>query len=304
MEHDTAGDPMSGIKWTRRTTEKIAAELRAGGIEVCANTVAGLLRQLGFRLRVNHKKLTRSRDPGRDAQFAYLTAQREHFTAKGWPIVSVDAKHRELVGNYANHGTTWTQEPIAVNAYDFRSEAEGIAIPYGIYDIAANRGSMFVGTSHNTPAFAVDNLAKWWVYDGRRRYPHANQLLVLADGGGSNGARARAWNHALQHRLCDRHDLTVTVCHYPPGASKWNPVEHRLFSEISKNWAGHPLDSYQTILNYIRTTTTTTGLQVKAYLVTTDYPTGIKTTDQQMHQLQLQPHDTQPARNYTLSPRR
>ncbi len=192
---------MTGIKWTRRTTEKIAHELRAGGIDVCPNTVGCLLRQLGFRLRVNHKKLTRRADPGRDAQFAYITAQREHFAAQGWPIISVDAKHRELVGNFANHGATWSRQPIEVNAYDFRSQAEGVAIPYGIYDIGANRGSMFVGTSHNTPTFAVDSIAKWWVYDGRRRYPDATQLLVLADGGGSNGAKARAWKHALQHRL-------------------------------------------------------------------------------------------------------
>jgi Rhodopirellula transposase DDE domain len=303
MEHDTAGDPVTGAKWTRRTTNKIAAELQAGGIDVCPNTVAGLLKQLGFRLRVNHKKLTRGCDPGRDAQFAYITAQREHFAARGWPIVSVDAKHRELVGNFANRGATWSRGPIAVNAYDFRSEAEGIAIPYGIYDPQANRGSVFVGTSHNTSVFAVDNITKWWAYDGRRRYPSATQLLILADGGSSNGAKVRAWKHALQQQLCDRHGLTVTVCHYPTGASKWNPVEHRLFSEISKNWAGRPLDSYETILNYIRTTTTTTGLRVKAYLVTTDYPTGVKTSDKEMDELQLQPHNTQPARNYTLSPR-
>jgi hypothetical protein len=304
MEHHTAGDPASGVKWTRRTTQMIAAELRAGAIEVCPNTVAGLLRQLGFRLRANHQKLTRSRDPGRDAQFAYITAQRENFAAKGWPIVSVDAKHRELVGNFANHGRTWSRQPIEVNAYDFPSQAEGVAIPYGIYDIGANRGSVIVGTSHNTPAFAVDNLAKWWAYQGRRRYPGATPLLVLADGGGSNGAKARAWKHALQHRLSDRYHLTVTVCHYPTGASKYNPVEHRLFSEISKNWAGRPLDSYQTILNDISTTTTTAGLKVKAYLATTDYPTGIKISDEKMDQLELHPHDTQPNRNHTLSPRR
>jgi hypothetical protein len=302
MDHDTAGDPVSGIKWTRRTTEKIATELRAGGIDVCANTVAGLLKQLGFRLRVNHKKLTRRRDPGRDVQFAYISAQREHFAANGWPVVSVDAKHRELVGNFANHGKTWSRQPIAVNTYDFPSQADGVAIPYGIYDVRGNRASVFVGTSHNTPAFAVDSLAKWWLYDGRRRYPDTSQLLVLADGGGSNGAKARAWRVALQ-QLCDRYGLTITVCHYPTGASKYNPVEHRLFSEISKNWAGRPLDSYETILNYLRTTTTATGLKVKAYLVTTDYPTGIKTADEEMAQLQIRPHETQPARNYTLSPR-
>lgn len=303
MEHDTAGDPMTGIKWCRRTTEKIAAELRAGGIDVCPNTVAGLLRQLGFRLRVNHKRLTRRADPTRDAQFAYLTAQRQAFAANGWPIISVDAKHRELVGNFANRGRAYSREPIAVNTYDFPSDADGVAIPYGVYDVVANRGSVFVGTSHNTPRFAVDSIAKWWAYDGRRRYPDATKLLVIADSGGSNGAKARAWKHALQHRLCDRHGLTVTVSHYPTGASKWNPVEHRLFSEISKNWAGRPLDSYQTILNYIRTTTTTTGLKVKAYLVTTDYPTGVRISDEEMEALQLTPHDTQPTRNYTLDPR-
>jgi hypothetical protein len=304
MEHDTAGDPVTGIKWTRRTTEKIAAELRAGGIDVCPNTVASLLKQLGFRLRVNHKKLTRRADSNRDAQFAYITAQRETFTAHGWPIISVDAKHRELVGTFRNPGTTWSREPVPVNAYDFRSEADGIAIPYGVYDLCANRGFLFIGTSHNTPRFAADNIGKWWVHDGRRRYPDITQLLILADSGGSNGTRARAWKHALQQRLCDRHGLTVTVCHYPTGASKWNPVEHRLFSEISKNWAGQPLDSYETILNYARTTTTTTGLQVKAYLAPTDYPTGTKLSDEAMDQLQVQPHATQPIRNYTISPRR
>ena len=302
MDHDTAGDPVSGIKWTRRTTEKIATQLRAGGIDVCANTVAGLVKQLGYRLRVNHKKLTRRRDPGRDVQFSYISAQREHFAANRWPLVSVDAKHRELVGDFANHGQTWSRQPIAVNTYDFPSQADGVAIPYGIYDLRANRASVFVGTSHNTPAFAVDNLAKWWLYHGRRRYPHTSQLLVLADGGGSNGAKARAWRVALQ-QLCDRYGLTITVCHHPTGASKYNPVEHRLFSQISKNWAGRPLDSYETILNYLRTTTTATGLKVNAYLITTDYPTGIKTTDEEMAQLHIRPHQTQPARNYTLCPR-
>lgn len=303
MEHDTAGDPMTGIKWTRRTTEKIAHELGELGIDVCANTVAKLLKGLEFRLRVNHKKLSRGSGADRDAQFTYIAAQRETFTRQGWPIVSIDSKKRELVGNFRNSGTTWAQEPTLVNDHDFRSDAKGIALPYGIYDVGANLGSLFVGTTHDTPACAVDNLAKWWVYDGHRRYPDACELLVLADGGGSNGARTRAWKHALQHRLCDRHRLTVTVCHYPTGASKWNPIEHRMFSELSKNWAGQPLDSYETILNYARTTTTTTGLQIKAYLVRTDYATGVKISDPEMDALHLRLHETQPARNYTLSPR-
>ncbi len=303
MEHDTAGDPMTGIKWTRRTTEKIANELRACGIDVCANTVAKLLKGLEFRLRVNHKKLSRGSKDDRDAQFAHIAAQRETFARAGWPIVSIDSKKRELVGNFKNAGTTWCRQPTLVNDHDFRSDAKGIALPYGIYDVGANLGYLFISTTHDTPQCAADNLAKWWVYHGRRRYPDATELLVLADGGGSNGARTRAWKHALQRRLCDRHGLTVTVCHYPTGASKWNPIEHRMFSEISKNWAGQPLDSYETILNYARTTRTSTGLEVHAYLVKTDYPTGIKISDKDMDQLQLRPHETQPSRNYTLSPR-
>lgn len=303
MQHDTAGDPISGVKWTRRTTEKIADELHKLGIEVCPNTVAKLLKQLNFKLRVNHKRLSRTKDPDRDAQFAYIAEQRAAFAAQGLPIVSVDTKKKELVGNFRNSGRAWNQRPVPVNAHDFRSDAIGIANPYGVYDLQANLGSLFVGTSHDTPAFAADNLARWWVYGGRRRYPGATQLLVLADGGGSNGFRTRAWKHALQESLCDRHGLTVTVCHYPTSASKWNPIEHRMFSEISKNWAGQPLVSYETILNYARTTRTTTGLRIKAYLVRTDYPQGVQISDQAMDALHLRLHDTQPNRNYTLSPR-
>ncbi|MGA8426930.1 MAG: ISAzo13 family transposase [Candidatus Dormiibacterota bacterium] len=303
MADDVAGDPMCGVKWTRRTTERIAEELRAYGIEVCANTVAKLLRGLEFALRVNNKKLSGSQDPGRDAQFSYIAAERESFARQGLPIVSVDSKKRELVGSFKNAGTTWCQAPTLVNDHDFRSDASGIALPYGIYDVGANLGYLFVGTSHDTPQWAADNIARWWVYQGRRHYPEAADLLVLADGGGSNGQRNRGWKHALQHRLCDRHGLSVTVCHYPTGASKWNPIEHRLFSEISKNWAGRPLDTYETILNHARTTRTSTGLEVNAYLVQTDYPKGLKFSDKDMQELQLRPHDTQPNRNYTLSPR-
>jgi Rhodopirellula transposase DDE domain len=220
MDHDTAGDPMTGIKWTRRTTEKIADELRACGIEVCANTVARLLKDLEFRLRVNPKKLSRHSPPDRDAQFAHIAAQRETFARKGLPIVSIDSKNRELVGNFKNSGTAWSRQPILVNDHDFRSDAKGIALPYGIYDVGANQGYLFIGTTHDTPAWAADNLAKWWVYHGRRRYPDTTELLILADGGGSNGPRTRAWKHALQQRLCDRHGVTVTVCHYPTDASK------------------------------------------------------------------------------------
>lgn len=303
MAHETAGDPMTGLKWTRRTPGKLADELRMLGIDVSARTVSRLLRGMGFSLRVNHKKLSSGSGSDRDEQFVYISETRERFERRGAPVLSVDTKKKELVGNFKNGGEAWCRQPTLVSDHDFRSEAEGIAVPYGIYDIQANLGSVFVGTSHDTPDFAADNLAKWWVYDGRRRYPATNELLILADGGGSNGPRSRVWKLGLQERLCDRHGLTVTVCHYPTGASKWNPIEHRLFSEISKNWAGRPLDSYETILRYARSTTTSSGLRVKAYLVPKHYPKGAAVSDQAMAELRLHRHDTQPERNYTLSPR-
>ena len=303
MKHETAGDPMTGLKWTQRTTEKIAQELGSLGIEVSAKTVARLLKRMGFSLRVNHKKLSRGSGDTRDEQFAYIAEMRELFSDRRCPIVSVDTKKKELVGNFKNGGAAWERQPRLVSDHDFRSDADGIAVPYGVYDVRANRGSVFLGMSSDTPYFAADSLAKWWVYNGRTRYPEARRVLVLADGGGSNGYRTRAWKHGLQTRLCDRHGLTVTVCHYPTGTSKWNPIEHRLFSEISKNWAGRPLDSYATIVNYLRSTTTSTGLAVKAYLVRRDYAKGVRISDAEMAALKLRRHDTQPERNYTLSPR-
>jgi len=303
MAHDTAGDPVSGIKWTRRTTSKVAEQLRSAGIDVCPNTVAKLLGGLGYRLRSNAKKLNRQKDPGRHAQFAYITTMRDAFAKAGLPVVSVDSKHRELVGEFKNPGATWDQQPTPVLDHDLPSDAKGVALPYGVYDLAANQACVSVGTTHDTPDFAVDNLARWWALHGCRRYPEATELLVLADSGGSNGAHCRVWKHALQHRLCDRYGLTVTVCHYPSGASKYNPIEHRAFSQISKNWAGQPLTDYETVINYLSTTTTKTGFRVDAHLVRADYPIGVKVSDKEMNDLSLRPHDTQPGRNYTISPR-
>lgn len=302
MKNEIAGDPMTGLKWTRRTTQKIADELQALGIRVCPKTVGRLLKQMGFSLRVNHKKLARS-GPDRDEQFAYIAEMRESFAQQGLPIVSVDTKKKELVGNFKNGGANWQRVPVLVNDHDFRSDAKGIAIPYGIYDVQANRGFVFVGMSYETSEFAVQSLAKWWIYDGRRRYPEARKILILADVGGCNGSQRRAWKYELQNRLCDRFGIAVTVCHYPTAASKWNPIEHRLFSEISKNWAGRPLDSYEVILNYIRTTTTSKGLRVKAYLDKTFYTKGLKISDREMKTLNLAKRQIQPKRNYTLSPR-
>jgi len=302
LEHDTAGDPMGRrLKWTTKTTRNISRELGCAGITVSPNTVGRLLQELRYALRVNHKKhALHASHPDRNRQFDHIATTRRSFQRRALPSISVDTKKKELVGRFKNPGAVWAQAPIVVNDHDFRSDALGMAIPYGIYDIGANQGHLFVGTSHDTPAFAADAIARWWVRDGRPRYPKARELLILADSGGSNGPRNAAWKHQLQEKLCDRFGLSVTVCHYPPGTSKWNPIEHRLFGEVSKNWAGVPLESYDTILNYIRSTTTETGLKVKATLLPRHYPTGIRVAPEDIAGLQLQPRNVLPLWNYTI----
>ena len=302
MEHETAGDPITGLRWTRKTTEKIATELRALGIEVSARTVAKLLKQMDFSLRVNHKKKSNGSAQDRDAQFANIADLREDFAASGDPLISIDTKKKELVGSFCNSGRAWNQRPIVVNDHDFRSLGVGMAVPYGIYDPLANRGTVFVGMSHDTPQFAVENVEKWWRQEGRERYRHSTRLGILADGGGSNGSRCRAWKYGLYHELARRHDLTVTVAHFPPGASKWNPIEHRLFSQISNNWAGEPLESFEKILKFIRTTRTSTGLRVRAQLVRKHYDKGLTIRDAEMRELCLETGPTLPQWNYTLLP--
>jgi len=303
MKYETAGDPISGLKWTRKTTQKIAKQLRCLGIAVSRNTVGRLLRTMNFSLRVNHKKIAHGSGIHRDAQFRYIAKLRKKFAAQGSPTISVDSKKKELIGQFKNPGRTWQLQPLPVNDHDFRSLATGWGIPYGVLDSPANRGTIFLGTSRDTPQFAVESIAQWWRTEGRRRYPQADHLYILADGGGSNGPRCRAWKQGIQQKLCDAHQITVTVSHYPPGTSKWNPIEHRLFSEISKNWAGRPLDSYETVLNYCRTTNTSTGLRVTAHLVTKQYEAGVKISDSQMRALCTRPHATLPQWNYTLVPR-
>ena len=278
VKNETAGDPMTGLKWTHKTTARIAGELRTLVIDISPNTVGRLLNQMGYSLRVNSKKLSRVSKVApadRDAQFSHIAALREDFAAQGLPVISVDTKKKELLGLFKNPGHAWRSEPIKVKDHDFASEADGKAVPYGIYDIHANLGTMFVGTSRDTSEFAVDCIEAWWRDEGQGRYPGAKRLVILADGGGSNGSRSRAWKLLLQNQLCKNHGLTVTVAHYPPGTSKWNPIEHRLFSEISKNWAGRPLDTYETVLNYMRTTKTAAGLEVHAQLVPKKYEAGL-----------------------------
>lgn len=302
MKHETAGDPTTGLKWTRRTTAKVADQLRLLGVDVSANTVARLLKKMGFSLRVNHKKKSNGSPKNRDTQFIHIGCLRQQFATAGKPIISVDAKKREQVGKFKNPGKSWEHEAVEVNDHDYPSLANGVGIPYGIYDAQANRGTVYVGTASDTSQFAVDSIEKWWRNEGAKRYPETNELLILADGGGSNGSNRRAWKHYLQNSLCNRHDLTVTVAHYPPGASKWNPIEHRLFSEISKNWAGKPLDSYEAILKYIRTTKTSTGLRVRSHLVRKRYKKGIKISDDQMDEIRIKKDNSLPKWNYTIFP--
>jgi hypothetical protein len=302
MEHDTAGDPVTGLKWTRKTTEKISHQLAKVGISVNAKTVGRILKKLGYSLRVNAKKISSGGSPDRNTQFENIKTLHEQFSSRGAPVLSVDTKKKENVGNFKNNGVAWSKKPIAVHDHDFRSLGKGVAVPYGIYDVEANLGSVFIGTSYDTPEFAVNSIEKWYRYDGWHRYKNASEVLILADCGGSNGYRCRAWKMGLQ-RLADKTGLTIHVSHYPPGASKWNKIEHRLFSEISKNWAGRPLDSYLTMKNYISTTQTSTGLKVKAYIEPKDYKKGVKISDQQMQLLNIKNHDTLPKWNYTITPR-
>jgi len=298
------GDPMGRRRpRTHCRLRQIATALAGWGLAVSPNTVRRLLGQLGVALRGNRKELSAGSGPERDRQFGYIAQQRRRFVRTAQPIISIDTKKKELVGAFKNAGRNWTQKPVPVNDHDFRSQALGLAIPYGIYDLQANRGSVFVGTTHDTPQFAVESIGAWWQRAGRRRYGADTHLLILADGGGSNGHQCRAWKWALQEQLVDPYQLPVTVCHYPPGASKWNPIEHRLFSEISKHWAGIPLANYSLILQLIGETTTTTGLTTASFLVTKHYDTGIKISEEQMRGLRLHKHDVLPQWNYTLRPR-
>ena len=288
LKYEVAGDPMTDTKWMRTTPQKIAEILGSRGITISRNTVVEMLLDMDISLKANRKMIATSSSPDREQQFGIIQELRETFEVNGNPILSVDTKKKELIGLFANSGRVWTREPIATNDHDFRSDANAIAAPYGLYDVLANVGTVIVGTSSDTPEFAVHSIATWWRYRGRHRYRGKRELLILADGGGSNGCRPRAWRHQLQTSLADRYGLTVTVAHYPTGTSKWNPVEHRLFSEISKSWAGRPLDSLETMLNYIQRTTTAGGLEVRAYLDTREYAKGVRVSDTDMKALALQ----------------
>ena len=304
IEEFTAGDPMQeACKWVRFSLRKLCLEMAELGHCISPMTAGRLLRENNYSLRANVK----SKEPGsnhadRNTQFEYIEQKKKEFKEMGLPIISVDAKKKELIGNFKNAGRTWGKEAEQVNGHDFSSQSDGKATPYGIYDVIRNCGTVCVGKSADTPEFVVDAIIYWWETEGKAGYAGADQLLILADAGGSNGARPRMWKKQLQIELANRLGITVTVCHYPTGCSKYNPIEHKMFSHISSNWAGVPLRTFETALNYIRGTVTTTGLKIKAYLNEKIYEKGLKVTNVEMKALNLVRSKVCPQWNYTIYP--
>src|SRR3984885_7039040 len=301
---EVAGDPMSDKRWVRRSSRRLSMELKEKGYQVSNRLVCKLLKSMGFSMRVNMKKrAATSHAPSRDAQFEYIAGQKKAFLAAMLPVISIDAKKKELIGNFMAKGRSWCKTAIEVSDYSYASMAECVAVPYGVYDLTKNLGYVYVGKFFDTPEFAASAGGKWWTDWGRAGYPGKSELLILADGGGSNGCRSRAWKKQVQTRLCDELGLTVTVCHYPPTCSKYNPIERRLFSQISANWAGKPLLNLEVMLSYIRGTRTKTGLTVEASLLEREFKKGEAVSKKKLSQLALQPHDVCPAWNYNIVPR-
>ncbi len=304
VDPESRGDPESPLRWTTKSTSHLAGELAAAGHEVAARTVARLLGEAGYSLQGNAKSVEGKQHPDRDAQFRYISAQVVAFQAAGDPVISVDTKKKELVGNYANGGAEWEPAgaPRRVNVHDFADKDLGKAVPYGVYDVTASTGWVNVGTDADTGQFAVESIRRWWNTVGRSAYPHAARLLITADSGGSNGSRLRLWKTELA-AFAGQAGLEVTVLHLPPGTSKWNKVEHRLFSHISMNWRGRPLESHEVIIETISAVTTKTGLKVQAVLDTSTYPKGIRISDREMKAFEarhLIRHEFHGNWNYTL----
>jgi hypothetical protein len=305
IEPATRGDPQSPLRWTCKSTRRLAEELTQRNHPVRARTVAKLLRAAEYSLQANRKTREGSSHPDRNAQFEYINASVQRFLKRGQPAVSVDAKKKENVGDFKNAGREWLPQgqPEEVRVYDFLIKSLGKAALYGVYDLLQNQGWVSVGIDHDTAQFAVNSIRRWWKEMGQKRFPHAKEMLITADGGGSNSHRSRLWKVSLQD-LADELGIRLFVCHFPPGTSKWNKIEHRLFSFITKNWRARPLVSLEVIVNLIAHTTTRTGLIVKAALDTNPYPTKIKVSDEQLGRLRLKRHEFHGDWNYTLSPRR
>jgi hypothetical protein len=303
IEPETRGDPESPLRWTTKSTRHLATELSGMGHSVSHDVVAKILHSLRYSLQGTRKKLEGSQHPDRDDQFRYINELATEFLAAGEPVISVDTKKKELVGRFAQAGKEWHPqgEPVEVSTYDFPSDADGKAIPYGVYDVTDNSAWVSVGIDHDTSIFAVATIQKWWQSMGKKKYPEAHRIFITADGGGSNGHRPWLWKHELA-RLAAATGLEIIVCHYPPGTSKWNKIEHRLFSRITQNWRGRPLETYQTIVNLIASTTTTTGLTVRCELDPNLYPTKIKLTDRQKESIPLTRHLFHGDWNYTITP--
>ena len=303
VEPTTRGDPESPLRWTCKSLRTLAGELTANGHPVSYPKVGDLLRELGYSLQANRKVLEGTDHPGRSAQFEFISDQAKQRIAAGNPVISVDTKKKELVGTYKNNGTTWRPEgePELVKVHDFIDKELGRANPYGVYDVASNTGWVSVGTDHDTASFAVETIRRWWNSMGKQRYPAASELMITADGGGSNGSRVRLWKWELQ-RLADEIKIPIHISHLPPGTSKWNKIEHRLFSHISMNWRGQPLISHEVIVNLIAGTTTRKGLKVHAELDNSSYPSGIKISDAEFEKIRITRNEFHGEWNYSIDP--
>lgn len=303
LEPTTIGDPTSPLRWTTKSTRSLARELKVKGHQTSHSMVADLLHELGFSLQSNRKNLEGTQHPDRNGQFEFIASRAKSLLDQGEPVISVDAKKKELVGSFANSGKTWRPkgEPEEVLVHDFIDPSLGRANPYGIYDIGRNEGWVSVGVDHDTASFATESIARWWRKMGSLAYRGATTLMITADGGGSNGSRVRLWKLELQ-KLSNEIGIPITVCHLPPGTSKWNKIEHRMFSYITMNWRGRPLVSHEVIINSIANTKTATGLQIKAELDTNSYPLGVKVGDEQLRQVNIDRADFHGEWNYTISP--
>jgi len=299
----TRGDPMSPLLWTSKSTRNLAGELRQLGHQVSYRTVARMLNDIGFSLQANARTREGKRHPDRDAQFQYINKKVRSFQRRGLPVISVDAKKREIVGNFQNRGREWQpkQNPEKVRTHNFPEKDLGVAIPYGVYDQTQNNGWVSVGIDHNTAAFATATIREWWRRMGATTYPSASELLLTADAGGSNGIHSRLWKKGLQD-LANELNLKLTVCHFPPGTSKWNKIEHRMFCHITENWRGRPLISRAVIVNLIGNTTTEAGLTINAEFDTNRYPTGIKVSDEELAAIIITKHEFHGDWNYTIAP--
>jgi len=303
IEPVTRGDPESPLRWTCKSLRQLESELRTQGYVVSHTSIGDLLKKLGYSLQGNRKTLEGTNHPDRNAQFEYINARSTKALSNGQPVISVDTKKKELVGQFKNGGKEWRPqgEPEEVNVYDFVNKELGRANPYGVYDLAKNEGWVSVGTDHDTASFAVSTIRRWWLSMGKPLYPDAKELIITADGGGSNGSRVRLWKLELQ-QLADELGIPIRVSHFPPGTSKWNKIEHRLFSHISMNWRGKPLINHEVIVNLIAATTTRKGLKVRAELDTTPYPKGIKVTDEEFAAISILRDEFHGEWNYSIVP--